>query len=198
MPKNRVLIVGSGSFAQSSVEAFAGAAEFVGVYLSTPPNGIVHWQSSECMVFDPVNYPDVERVIQDNEIDLVLPSSLDWIREIWPRLEKSLEKKCGDKLAVFAPTGNAMKLERSRTLSMECCRKFGIPCPEWHFFENRKEASRFFNENHGQWVIKNPLCSSRAPLQATIYRNRQEAMNATTTLDDSEGIFVQELSLIHI
>ena len=93
MPKNRVLIVGSGSFAQSSAEAFASEAEFVGVYLSKPCGdlGLRFW--SKCNVFNPIDCPDIERVILANKINLVLPSSLDWIREVWPRVLESLGKE---------------------------------------------------------------------------------------------------------
>ena len=180
----KVMVFGIGSFAQSvlrvakdyGAEAFAYLTRDYGHY----------GPSIEGQTFHHREYSNPVPLIQDKEIDLIVPMSIDWARQPWT------EELLALGVPVFSPFGEAMNIERDRDESRRLCQQYDIPFPQSYVAQSHEEAESIVKEDPRPFVIKNPLCSPSSPVHTIVCESPEDTLQWLPRLDYSEGVFLQE------
>ncbi|HTR40248.1 MAG TPA: phosphoribosylglycinamide synthetase C domain-containing protein [Pseudomonadales bacterium] len=179
-----IMILGVGSFAHSIGTALADAGANVSTYLT---RNYGHFSPTLAgKVYSKEAFPSPVPLIRKNNIDLVIPQSIDWAQAPWA---DSLRKSS---VGIFSPVGEAMRIERERDLARELCAKFKIPFPKAFVASNRLEAEKILKKNPRAYVIKNPLCSPGSPIHTILSETVAETRAWLQVANDAEGIFLQE------
>ncbi|MGH7951934.1 MAG: phosphoribosylamine--glycine ligase [Limisphaerales bacterium] len=178
------MILGVGSFAHSIGGALAGAGANVSTYLTRnyghfPPSLVGKTFSRDA-------FPSPMPLIHENEIDVVIPQSIDWAQQSWA---KDLLKSG---VGIFSPTGEAMRIERERDFARGLCADFKIPFPKSFVASNRIEAEKILEKNPRPFVIKNPLCSPTSPIHTILCETVADTRAWLRHVNYAEGVFLQE------
>jgi len=183
-PPAAAMILGVGSFAHSISTALADAGADVSTYLT---RNYGHFSPSLAgQTFSRDTYPSPVPLIQQHDVDVVIPQSIDWALQPWA----DDLVKCG--VGIFSPTGEAMRIERERDFARELCAKFKIPFPKSFVASNRLEAEKILEEHPQPFVLKNPLCSPNSPMHTVMCETVADTRAWLRNVNYAEGVFLQE------
>jgi phosphoribosylamine-glycine ligase len=178
------LVLGVGSFAHSIGTALADAGANVSTYLTRnyghfPPTLVGP-------VFPKETFPNPVEVAKRNNIEVVIPQSIDWAQSPWAdELVKS-------GIGIFSPTGEAMRIERESDFARKLCADFKIPFPQAYVASNRLEAEKILRDHPQPFVIKNPLCSPTSPVHTILCETVEDTRAWLRNVNYAEGVFLQE------
>ena len=179
-----VLVLGVGSFAHSLGTALTRTGATVATYLTRnyghyPPTLVGKTFAREA-------FPSPVPLLQPNQIDLVIPQSIDWALQPWAAdLTRS-------GVGIFSPTGEAMRIERERDFARALCAAHGIPFPKSFVAANRLEAEKILAEHPRPFVLKNPLCSPTSPIHTILCETVADTRAWLRQVNYAEGVFLQE------
>ena len=179
-----VMILGVGSFAHSLGGALADAGASVSTYLT---RNYGHFSPTLIgNTFSRDAFPSPVPLIKENQVDVVIPQSIDWATQPWANdLIKS-------GVGIFSPTGEAMRIERERDFARGLCAKFKIPFPKSFVASNRIEAEKILEKHPQPFVIKNPLCSPTSPIHTVMCETVADTRAWLRNVNYAEGVFLQE------
>lgn len=181
---NGIMVLGVGSFAHSIGGALKDSGANVSIYLTRNYGHFSPTLVGETFSRD--SFPNPVPLIRENQIDVVIPQSIDWAQQSWARdLIKS-------GVGIFSPTGEAMRIERERDFARELCAKFKIPFPKSFIASNRIEAEKILQKNPQPFVIKNPLCSPTSPIHTILCETVADTRAWLRNVNYAEGVFLQE------
>lgn len=184
-PNNkRVLLLGVGAFTHAVMTILKDSGAEVFAYLTRdyaqyPP-------SLAGKTYSINEYSDPCQLIQQLQIDFVIPMSIDWHEAPWA------DELISSKIPIFSPTGEAIKLEREREFGHQLCQQFGIPFPKSFIAHSPAEAEKIIRDHKTPFVIKNPLCSPTSPIHTVICETFEDSLSWVDRIDYSEGAFLQE------
>lgn len=177
----KVLVLGAGSFAQSTL-SILGQHGISGATCLTKEIG----RYPASLVGDVILPKALKHHLNKTDYSLAIPMSLDWINT--PGAERIREGK----IPVFGPPPGGLQIERDRDFASKLCRQFSIAVPESQVASNRIEAEKIVSERNDLTVIKNPLCAPNSPIQAIVCESLNETRAWFEKIDYSEGVFLQE------
>jgi phosphoribosylamine-glycine ligase len=178
------MILGVGSFAHSIGTALADAGAEVSTYLT---RNYGHFPPTLAgKVFSHDAFPSPVPLLKQNQIDVVIPQSIDWATQPWA---KDLIKSG---VGIFSPVGEAMRIERERDFARELCARFKIPFPKSFVASNRIEAEKILDQHPQPFVIKNPLCSPASPVHTVMCETVADTRAWLRQGNYAEGVFLQE------
>ncbi len=179
-----VLILGVGSFAHSIGTALKKAGADVSTYLT---RNYGHFSPTLVgPVFSRDVFPNPAALVRKQQIDLVIPQSIDWAQAPWA--EELIQSGTG----IFSPTGEGMRIERERDFARKLCADFKIPFPQAYVASNRIEAEKILKEHPQPFVIKNPLCSPTSPVHTILCETVADTRAWLRNVNYAEGVFLQE------
>jgi phosphoribosylamine---glycine ligase len=178
------MILGVGAFAHSTSRILKENGARVSAYLT---RNYGHFPPSLAgPTFPAARFPSPIILLREHNVDLVVPMSIDWAQAPW----------AGDllasRVAIFSPTGEAMRIERERDFARKLCRDFKIPFPRAHVAPNRLAAESFLKRRPRPYVIKNPLCSPTSPVHTIICETVEDTRSWLRNVNYAEGVFLQE------
>ncbi len=178
------MALGVGSFACGMLQPLKESGCRVSTYLT---RGYAHYSPSLVgPTFHREQHPTPCPLFKEQKVDLVIPMSIDWAQAPW---EKEL---LNSGVAIFCPTGEAMRLERERDFARALCRKWGVAFPAAHVAANRLEAEKLLERFPLPFVIKNPLCSPTSPIHTILCQTLEDTRAWLKHIDYAEGVFLQE------
>jgi phosphoribosylamine---glycine ligase len=179
-----VMVLGVGSFAQSTAQILKEDGAQVSTYLT---RNYAHYAPSLAgPVYNREQFPSPGPLLERNGTGMVIPMSIDWAQSPW---KDDLLKS---KVPIFGPSHEAMRIERERDFARQLCREFKIPFPEAHVARNRLEAEEILARHPRPFVIKNPLCSPTSPVHTIICETMEDTRSWLRQIDYAEGVFLQE------
>ncbi len=184
MHKPSVMVLGVGSFAQSTAQILREAGASVSTYLTRSYGH--HAPSLAGSVYQPELHPSPAPLICKHGIDLVIPMSIDWAQAPWR------DALLATKVSILSPTGEGMKIERERDFARRLCQEFSIPFPRAEVARNRLEAEAILQRHPCAFVIKNPLCSPTSPIHTIVCESPEDTRAWLRQIDYAEGVFLQE------
>jgi phosphoribosylamine---glycine ligase len=178
------MVLGVGSFAHSIGQTLADAGMNVSTYLTRnyghfPPSLVGPTFSREA-------FPSPLPLIRENNIDCVIPQSIDWAQAPWA------DDLLKAKIPILSPTGEAMRIERERDFARKLCADFKIPFPQAYVASNRLEAEKILRRHAQPFVIKNPLCSPTSPIHTILCETVEDTRAWLRQVNYAEGVFLQE------
>jgi len=185
-PKTSVnaMILGVGSFAHSLGTALADAGAGVSTYLT---RNYGHFPATLAgQTFSRDTFPSPVPLLRENEIDVVIPQSIDWALQPWA------DDLVRFGVGIFSPTGEAMRIERERDFARELCARFKIPFPKSFVASNRLEAEKILAAHPQPFVLKNPLCSPTSPIHTVMCETVADTRAWLRNVNYAEGVFLQE------
>jgi phosphoribosylamine-glycine ligase len=178
------MILGVGSFAHSIGTALADAGAKAATYLT---RNYGHFSPALFgQTFSRDVYPSPVPLLAINDIDVVIPQSIDWATQSWAK--DLMQSGVG----IFSPTGEAMRIERERDFARALCARFKIPFPQSFLASNRIEAERILERHPRPFVIKNPLCSPASPVHTILCETMADTKAWLRNVNYAEGVFLQE------
>ena len=178
------MVLGVGAFAHSTACVLQQDGAQVSTYLT---RDYAHFPPSLAgPVYDRERFPDPCTLIRGNEIDLVIPMSIDWAQAPWAG------GLLASKTPIFCPTGEGIRIERERDFARRLCQDFKIPFPAAHVAGNRLEAEEILRKHPQPYVIKNPLCSPTSPIHTILCETLEDTRSWLKQIDYSDGVFLQE------
>ncbi len=179
-----VMVFGVGSFTQGMLHILKMDGAQVSTYLT---RDYAHYSPSlEGKTYHSEVYPNPCKLLQKNNVDFVIPMSIDWLEEEWAEEFLSLD------IPIFSPYGEGMKLERERDFARRLCQRIDIPFPKAYVAKNRLEAELIIKSHPRPYVIKNPLCSPTSPIHTVICETTEDTQSWLGNIDYAEGVFLQE------
>jgi len=180
----RVMLWGVGAFTQGVLHILKEQGATVCTYLT---RDYAHYSPAlEGSTFLPEMYPNPVTLIEREQIDLVIPMSIDWILADWT--QDFLDRQ----IPIFSPNLVGMLLERDRNFARELCQKYQIPFPEAYVARNRLEALHLLETHQKAFVIKNTLCSPTSPIHTIICESPEDTISWLDQINYAEGVFLQE------
>jgi phosphoribosylamine-glycine ligase len=179
-----VMVLGVGSFAQSTAQILKDAGARVSTYLT---RNYGHYPPSLAgPTYKGDQFPSPCPLLKEQGADLVVPMSIDWAQAPWH------EEFLGLNVPILSPTREGMRIERERDFARKLCHDFGIPFPEAHVARNRLEAVEILEKHQLPFVIKNPLCSPTSPIHTILCQSLEDTRCWLKHIDYAEGVFLQE------
>ena len=180
----RVLVLGVGAFAQSVLHYLKMNGAEVHTYLT---RNYSHYPPSlEGPTYLAEMYPNPCKLIDELNIDIVIPMSIDWHEKPWR------QELLDSRAKILCPSGEGMRLERERDFGRELCQRHGVQFPESYVAQNKLQALRILKEHPKPYVIKNPLCSPTSPIHTVISETISDTRSWLERIDYAEGVFLQE------
>ena len=178
------LILGVGAFAHSTAQILKENGAEVSTYLTRDYG---HYGSSLAgATYRREQFPSPGPLLREEKVQLVIPMSIDWAQMPWK------DELLNPQIALFCPTGEAMRIERERDFARQLCGEFKIPFPQAHVARNRLEAEQVLEANPLAFVIKNPLCSPTSPIHTIVCETLEDTRSWLRHIDYAEGVFLQE------
>jgi phosphoribosylamine-glycine ligase len=182
--KTSIMVLGVGSFAHSLGQTLADAGANISTYLT---RNYGHFPPSLVgPTFPRETFPSPVPLLKQNKIDCVIPQSIDWAQSPWA------EDLLKSGVAIFSPTGEAMRIERERDFARKLCAEFKIPFPQAYVASNRIEAEKILEQHAQPFVIKNPLCSPTSPIHTILCETVEDTRAWLRQVNYAEGVFLQE------
>lgn len=180
----KVLILGVGSFAHSTMSILEQAGAEVGCYLT---RNYGHYGPSQVgRIWNTIEHPSPLTVIEEFQPDLLIPMSIDWHGTSWG---KEIRK---NKIPILCPSDSAIKIESERNFASQLCQKFMVPFPKSFVVENLIEAEKLMQHEPRPYVLKNPLCSPFSPIQTIVCESIEDTFGWLGRMNYEEGLFLQE------
>ncbi len=183
-PSIPVMLFGIGSFTQSVMRCLRDDGAQVSAYLTR--NYGHYGPSREGPAYPAAENPSPLPLLQKHQPAFVIPMSIDWAQQSWT------QSFLDSGTPILCPTGEGLLIERDRDFARDLCRRYKIPFPKSFRAENRAEARRLIRRQPRAYVIKNPLCSPFSPVHTIVCESAEETLAWLDTVDDSEGLFLQE------
>jgi len=180
----RIMVFGSGASAQAVFHALSDNGAEVSAYIHGNSNN--YSPSLVGNLFFATEHPNPCEILRKQKIDYVIPMSIDWNTADWVEEFLVLE------IPILSPTGEGMKLERSRDFARDLCIQHNIPFPRSFVAQNRLQAEQILRQNPGAYVIKNPLCSPASPVHTVLCETEEDTRSWLHDVNYEEGIFLQE------
>ncbi len=182
--RSNVMVLGVGGFAQSVMQILSDDGAIVSCGLTRdyghfPPSLVGP-------TFDLSSKKSIQRLIDINEVDLVIPMSIDWAKMPWA---DDLLKSSAN---LFSPIDKAMLIERDRDFAGELCRRYNVPFPKAYVARNRLHALEIITRDPKAFVIKNPLCSPKSPVHTITCETPDDTRAWLERVNYAEGVFLQE------
>jgi phosphoribosylamine-glycine ligase len=178
------LVLGVGAFAQSLMRALRADGARPTAYLTR--DYAHHGPSLEGPCIDHRAVPDPCDWIRRQRPEVIVPMSIEWALKPWTDAFVAMRPP------LLCPTGEGLRIERERDFARELCRTHGVPFPRSWVAATRAEAESIVRRENRPFVIKNPLCSPTSPIHTIVCESAADTLAWIPTLDDSEGIFLQE------
>ncbi len=178
------MVLGVGAFAYSTAQILKDSGAAVATYLTRDYGH--HAPSLAGPTYHRDQFPSPCPLIREQEMDLVIPMSIDWAQAPWK------DELLGLGVPIFSPMGEGIRIERERDFARKLCRTFKIPFPHAHVARNRLEAQEVLEKHPLPFVIKNPLCSPTSPIHTILCETLQDTRSWLQHVDYAEGVFLQE------
>mgnify|MGYP001196463055 FL=1 len=142
----KVLIVGSGAREHALAWRISQSRDLSSLWVAGGNAG-----TSQLATNLPVNPEDVEGVVTGARslgIDLVV---------VGPEVPLSMglvDKLNGFGIPAFGPSGAAAQIESSKSFALNIMRNAGVPCPDFHVFQDQGDALDFLTKHSGPLVVK--------------------------------------------
>jgi phosphoribosylamine---glycine ligase len=179
-----IMVLGVGSFAQSTARILQEAGATVSTYLT---RNYGHYAPS---LVGPAHrreqFPSPCPLLKESRAELIVPMSIDWAQAPWAAELLDLG------VPIFCPTGDGMKIERERDFARRLCQDFKVPFPRAHVARNRLEAEALLAKHPRPFVIKNPWCSPTSPIHTILCESVEDTRAWLKEIDYAEGVFLQE------
>ena len=186
MEKNRykIMVFGVGAFTQGVLRVLKEAGADVSTYLTRDYGH--YGPMVEGKTFHKEYYPNPCELLQQEQIDFVVPMSLDWALEDWTEEFLALG------IPILCPTGEGFQIERDRNFSQQLCNRYGIPFAKSFVARNKLEAIRILEGHPFPYVIKNPFCSPTSPIHTVVCETLEQTRTWLNYIDYKEGVFLQQ------
>jgi len=156
----RIMVFGVGAFTQGMIRVLKENGAEVSTYLT---RDYAHYGPMvEGKTFHKEYYPNPCQILQQEQIDYVIPMSLDWALQEWT------EDFLRSGIPILCATGAGYQIERDRDFSQQLCRRFGVPFAKSYLARNRLEAEQILDQDPLPYVIKNPYCSPTSPIHTIV------------------------------
>ena len=180
----RIMVFGVGAFTQGVLRVLKDAGAEVFTYLT---RDYAHYGPMvESKTFHREYYPNPCAILQEEQIDFVVPMSLDWALQDWT------EEFLGLNIPILCPTGDAFNIERDRDFSQKLCQRFGVPFAKSYVAKNKLEALGILEEHPFPYVIKNTFCSPTSPVHTIVCETIEQTRTWLNHVDYQEGVFLQQ------
>lgn len=179
-----MLILGVGSFAQSTARILRDDGARVAVYLTRDYGHYAPSLVGPVVTREQAATP--MGMIAERGVGLVIPMSIDWAQAAWHR------ELVGSGVPIFGPTGEGMRIERERDFARGLCETYGISFPRSFVARNRLEAEEIVGRHPMGYVLKNPLCSPTSPIHTILCESVSDTRSWIRHVDYAEGVFLQE------
>lgn len=180
----KIMLWGIGSYAASAMRTLSENGADVCCYLTR--NYGDYGPSLYGETFHFKDYPNPCPLIQEKEIDLVIPMSINWHEADWKDEFLAMD------VPILSPSGPSMRLERDRDFGRVIAEKYGVPVPTAHVAKNRIEALDYVKKNPKPYVIKNPLCAPGSPVHTIVTETVEDTFAWLEQVNYAEGVFLQE------
>lgn len=178
------MVFGVGAFTQSVLHILKKSGAEVYSYLIREQGH--YGPGLEGETYSAKQFPNPCRLVQEKEIDFIIPMSIDWMTADWTEELMDLDTH------ILSPKGTAMRLEHDRDFAGQLCRNFGIPFPASFLARNRLEAEDILQRFPSAYVIKNPLCSPTSPIHTIVCETVEDTRSWLKKINYEEGVFLQE------
>lgn len=182
-PEN-VMLFGIGASTQSVLNILKKNNIKVSTYLLR--ESATYGPTAEATAYSIKDYPNPCPLIREQEIDLVIPMSIDWFMMPWCKEFIDMQ------IPILSPTGQGMLLERDRDLARRLCDQYNIPFPKSFVAKNRIEAEKILKNEPSGYVIKNPLCSPTSPIHTIMCETIEDTRSWLNKINYEEGVFLQK------
>ncbi len=182
-PEN-VMLFGIGASTQSVLNILKKNNIKVSTYLLR--ESATYGPTAEATAYSIKDYPNPCPLIREQEIDLVIPMSIDWFMMPWCKEFIDMQ------IPILSPTGRGMLLERDRDLARRLCDQYNIPFPKSFVAKNRIEAEKILQNEPSGYVIKNPLCSPTSPIHTIMCETIEDTRSWLNKINYEEGVFLQK------
>ncbi len=178
------MVFGVGAFTQGVLRILKEAGAEVCTYLTRDYGH--YGPMLESQTFHKEYYPNPCELLQQEQIDFIVPMSLDWALEDWTEEFLALG------IPILCPTGGGFHIERDRNFSQQLCNRYGIPFAESFVARNKFEAIQILEEHPRPYVIKNPFCSPTSPIHTIVCETIEQTRTWLDYIDYKEGVFLQQ------
>ena len=114
----KVMVFGVGAFSQGVLRILKDAGAEVSTYLT---RDYAHYGPMvEGKTFHKEYYPNPCEILKQEQIDFIVPMSIDWALEEWTEEFLSLN------IPILSPVGEAYQIERERDFSQKICKQYAI------------------------------------------------------------------------
>ena len=182
--KYRIMVFGVGAFSQGVLRILKEAGAEVSTYLT---RDYAHYGPMvEGKTFHKEYYPNPCEILKQEQIDFVVPMSIDWALEDWTEEFLSLN------IPILSPIGEAYQIERERNYSQRICEKYGVPFAKSYVARNKFEADQILRDHPAPYVIKNTFCSPTSPVHTIVSETIEQTQYWLDQTDYKEGVFLQK------
>lgn len=180
----RIMVFGVGAFTQGILRVLKEAGAEVFTYLT---RDYAHYGPIvESKTFHKEYYPNPCEILKQEQIDFVIPMSLNWALRPWS--EEFLRLN----IPILCPTGEGFKIERERDFGRQLCEHYGIPFPKSFVARNKLEAEQILKDHPAPYVLKNTLCSPTSPIRTIVCETIEQTRSWLDNIDYREGVFLQQ------
>ena len=179
-----IMVFGVGAFTQSMLRILKDAGANVSTYLTRDYGHYGPMQEGQ--TFHKLYYPNPCKLLQEQQIDFVVPMSIDWALQEWTDEFMSLG------IPMLCPTGEGYQIERSRDFSQKICERFGVPFATSYVARNKFEAEEILRQDPAPYVIKNTFCSPTSPVHTIVSETIEQTRHWLNHIDYKEGVFLQK------
>jgi phosphoribosylamine-glycine ligase len=131
-------------------------------------------------------YPNPCEILQQEDIDFVIPMSLNWALEDWTEEFLRLQ------IPILCPIGEGFQIERERDFSQRLCQRYGVPFAKSFVARNKFEAEQILADHPSPYVIKNTFCSPTSPIHTIVSETLDQTRAWLEHIDYKEGVFLQQ------
>ena len=175
------MLSGNGAFAHSTMQILRDNGAEVSCYLTRANGNFGAFSVGKTWMQR--DHPSPIPIIRKWKPDVIIPMSIDWHNEPWATELKT---------PIFSPVGEAIKIERNRDFARALCEEFNIAYPQTYLAKNKSAALEILKNDPRPYVIKNPICSPKSPIQAIVCKSVEDTYEWLNRVDFSEGVFLQE------
>jgi phosphoribosylamine-glycine ligase len=180
----RIMVFGIGAFSQGVLRILKEAGAEVCTYLTRDYGHYGPMQEGK--TYHKEYYPNPCDILREEQIDFIVPMSIDWALQDWTEEFLSLN------VPILSPTGEAYQIERERDYSQRLCERYGIPFAKSFVARNKFEAEQILRDHPMPYVIKNTFCSPTSPIHTIVSETIEQTQYWLDNIDYKEGVFLQQ------
>ena len=182
--KYKIMVFGVGAFSQGVLRILKEAGAEVCTYLTQDYGHYGPMQ--EGRTFHKEYYPNPCDMLKQEQIDFIIPKSIDWALQDWTEEFLSLQ------IPILSPTGEAYQIERERDFSQRLCARHGVPFAKSYVARNKFDAEQILRDHPMPYVIKNTFCSPDSPVHTIASETVEQTRYWLQQIDYKEGVFLQQ------